>query len=101
MKFKYTKIKDQIYLEDTDEIEEYGEEFEYIPSYYDLISAVVDCIFDEYFESGDEKDEKFEIVQKDFILRLIEDFDLLDEIVEYYEDELKEHFKDEAMKNYE
>lgn len=98
MKFTYTKITECVYLENSDEYEEYGEEFEYEPSYYALMWAVVDCVFYEYFKSGDEK---FKLMQKDFIYRLIEEYDLLDKIAECYEDELKEHFQEEAMRNYE
>lgn len=102
MKFNYTKINKRIYLEATDEYEEFGDDFEYEPSDDDLLYAVADCIYDEYLRGKSELslNVNFVTVTKDFICQFISDFDLLDELAEIYENELWSIFEDEAIEFY-
>ena len=92
MKFTYTKITS------SHGDEEYGYEFDYTVEYEDLLDAVVDIVYRQYFLDC------LWVANKDNIRRFISDFkrficdtDILDALVEYYEDELKDYFKDEAF----
>lgn len=102
MKFSYTKITKQVYLENTDEYEDFGDEFEYEPSDEDLIEAITDCIYDDYLREKTELslNTSFVMIEKEFIERFITDFDLVDKLTDIYENELKEWFEQEAMDFY-
>lgn len=86
MTFRYTVIKESCYLEQTDEIEEFGDEFDYTPSTEALSSALKS------------------IVVRDYGLDawvIVADLDLVEYVAEYYEEELKDIFEQEAMDFYE
>lgn len=102
MKFKYTKLKGAIYLENTDEHEEFGDEFEFEPSDEDLLEEVVNCVYDDYLSCKTELSLNAEFVTaaKEFINNFITDFDLLDELAECYENELWGIFEEEALDFY-
>lgn len=79
--FTYTKITSSHGDED------YGDEFDYTVEREDLLDAVVDIAYRTYFRGA----------IKDNIRRFINDTDILDELVDYYEDELKDYFKQKAF----
>ena len=90
--FVYTKIVDRYYCEYSDEHEEEEFEFEYTVSDQELREAVVDCVNEYYFEGK---------LNKKHFKNFIRDADILDELVEIFEDELKEYFKEEAFETLE
>ena len=85
MTFRYTVIKESCYLEQTDEIEEFGDEFEYEPTIYELERELQPLI---------ERDYGFCAWQ------MVDDLDLVEEVAERYEEELKDIFEQEAMEWY-
>lgn len=87
--FTYTKITHHAYLESTDEYEEFGFEFDYEVDDEDLRHALADIISVGYFD-GDKK-------SYDQVHSFIYDLDLVDTLVELYEDELRDYFEDEAF----
>lgn len=94
--FNYVIPGDIYYLESTDENEEYGaEEFEYEVDDKDLEEAVIDIVYRNYFNNFD--NEKL----KKSIEYFISDFDLLDKLVDEFEDELHEYFREKAFESLE
>lgn len=91
--FTYSKIIGRVYLEGTDEYEEIDEEIEYEVDDDKLLDAVADIVLNVYFD-GD-----FSI--KEGLKAFIEDNGNLDELVEDYEDALKDIFRQEAFEFYE
>lgn len=89
--FTYTKIISSHGDED------YGDEFDYTVEREDLLDAVADIAYRRYFSDC------LWVVNKDNLKRFISEFkrfisdtDILDELVDYYEDELKDYFKEKA-----
>ena len=78
--FTYTKITSSHGDED------YGDEFDYTVEREDLLDAVVDIVCMTYFW----------LTIKHNVKRFINNTDILDELVDYYEDELKDYFKEKA-----
>ncbi len=70
-----------------------GENYEYDASRNEILEALADIVFDEYFK-GDHV-AGFGTIQKR-LKALIDDYDLLDEMFENYEEEVKDYFEDEA-----
>ena len=87
--FTYTKITSSHGDED------YGYEFNYTVEREDLLDAVVDIAYRAYFSDC------LLVVNKDNVKRefkrFISDTDILDALVDYYEDELKDYFKEKAF----
>lgn len=101
--FTYTKITQRVYLDYSDEWEEFGEEFEYTVEDSELLDVVADFVCDEYFDLVKKK-AKENGTHTDLLLgimKFIGDHDLLDKLVEKYEQGLKDYFEDEAMDSYE
>ena len=100
--FTYTKPTGHYYCQYSDDWEEYGVDFEYKVEDKELLDEIVPMIIDEYF--GEEKDfyadENLWNSIKQKMKDLIYDNDLLDGLVERYEDTLKDIFYDEAIKSY-
>ena len=82
--FTYTKITSSHGDED------YGYEFDYTVEREDLLDAVVDIAYRAYFSDC------FPKAIKDNFKSFISDTDILDALVGYYEDELKDYFKQKA-----
>ncbi|MBR2870609.1 MAG: hypothetical protein IKB98_04455 [Clostridia bacterium] len=84
--FTYTKITSSHCDED------YGYEFDYTVEREDLLDAVVDIVFNEYFKGCDE-------AVKKGLKRFIYVCDIEDELIDYYEftGDLKEYFRQEAF----
>lgn len=87
--FTYTKITQHVYLESTDEYEEFGFEFDYEVDDEDLRHALADIISTEYFDDYNKGYDK--------VHKFIYDLDLVDTLVESYKDELRDYFEDEAF----
>ena len=100
--FTYTKTTGHYYCQYSDDWEQDGVDFEYKVEDKDLLDEIVPMVIDEYF--GEEKDfyadEKLWNSIKQKMKDLIYDNDLLDGLVERYEDTLKDIFYDEAIKAY-
>ena len=85
MTFTYTKITNTYYLSDTDEWEEDGIEFTYEPTYQQLKQEVKELITRDYGESS---------------WSMIDELDLVECVAQFYEEELKDIFEQEAMEWY-
>jgi hypothetical protein len=99
--FYYTAIKEVVYLEDSDEYEEFGEDFEYEVEESQLVDAMVNILFREYYGKTEISDycEYTDIVKKG-LKGIIEDSCSIEKLAEDYEDKLKEYFKEDAMEYY-
>ena len=95
--FTYTKQTVAHYLPETDEIEYDGIDFDYEVSDDDLLSAVCDFLYTDYFAECVENKEK----AIDRLKALVSDNDLLDWLCDAYEESLKDHFADNAFIAYE
>ena len=91
-KFTYTKITGV--GEVCGSLEEYGEDFEYEVEDYKLLEAVADFVLKDFFYNVECEEEK---VLKYSISKFIKDNDLLDNLVDNYEEDLKYYFEDDAF----
>ena len=93
--FKKTgELRDMLGEWDGDE----GFEFEYEVEDDELLDAVVDLVYEDYFMKTELADRcDYAVAVKRGLKKFIEDNDNLDELVEDYEDELKEYFEEEAL----
>ena len=89
--FTYTKVTGMYLCADSDEWEEDGTDFEYRVDDDELLDAVVDLIHEKYFDKNMNKEQL-----RDFI----ESLDLLDILVDKYENDIKDYFQDIAIKSY-
>lgn len=94
-RFTYSKIRECVYLENSDEYDEICEKFEYEVEDNKIIEALASFVYKEYFLSTNNEN------VKDGLFGLIKEFDLIDNLFDYYLDELKEYFKAEAFEYYE
>lgn len=85
--FTYEIITECGYIENSDEYDYWGEEFEYEVDYQDLEDAIVDIIAQAGYFDGDKKE----------IKKFLNDFDLYDSLADILEDELHEYFEEEAI----
>ena len=95
---KYTNITEEAYLEASDELEQYGDDFEYEITDKQALEAVSYYVFLDYF-SKDSDISGFcsrSNSVKEGIKKFIDDFDLLDTLFEAYEEEVKEYFEEDA-----
>lgn len=98
--FTYTKITQKVYLANTDEYEEFGDDFDYTVDDEDLLDAIVDFVFSDYFKDTELVDySDYERTVKNGLKEFINDNDILDQLVENYEDELYDYFRDEAFED--
>ena len=88
--FKYEKITEYGYIENSDEYDYWGNEFEYEVDYCDLEDAIVDIVASAYL-NGDKKK----------IKEFLDDFDLYNYLEETLEDELRDYFEEEAFESIE
>lgn len=89
------------YLQNSDEYVYDCEEFDYEVEDSDLLDEVVNLVFNEYFTNTELNDfAKYWGAVKDGLRQFIKDNDNLDELVEYYVDELKEYFREDAYDEY-
>lgn len=90
------------YLENTDEYEYDYNEYEYTANNEELYEAVVYCIYNQYFRCKSEISYTvgFCSAVKQGLYEFIKDNDNLEQLVEDYESELKEYFRDDAYEEY-
>ena len=85
-----------IYSEQTDETFCDTEDFEYEVDYDDLSEAIEEMVYDNYFRNiSVDKEQKKKIMKA--IKSFISNCDLSDTLEEYFEDELKDHFEEDAF----
>lgn len=100
--FKYYVTTKSEYSPEIDETVEETEDFEYEVDDEELLDAVTDFIYDDYFSNTDIADNcEYVFAVKKGIKKLINDYDNLDEYVEEYDSELKNYFEAEAKEYYE
>ena len=102
MKLTYTNITGSGYLENSDEYEEWGEEFNYEVDWDEELNALTDIIFNNFFNKI--KLSKYKNLEIKKCLRsLIENWS--DEEIENWEetyyDELHDYFKEDAYNSIE
>lgn len=93
--FYYTKITESTYNESLYEWEDYGDEIAYTVGTSDLRWALAHILYDEYMSKEVDKSQRQIIIP--ILNRMLDNFDLVDELVETYEEELKEYFEEEAL----
>lgn len=103
--FTYVATTKTVYLEGTDEYEDFGEEFEYDVSYDDIKEALSELIYADYFSEFEES--KFEFNKSLFLSRttsglkrFIEDYCDIDDLIDEYYDGLKDYFERDALDSY-
>lgn len=94
-KFTYYKIRNEIYNESTDEIEYFGEEFDYEVDSKSLMDALADVLYELHFSFC--KDEK---QGKKAIMQFIMESDTFEQLCETYEEDLKDYFEEEALEEW-
>lgn len=95
--FTYTKITDQVYLEYSDEYEEYGDDFDYDASADEMIPLIARYLYEDYY--ADIPTVNFKDMY-DNLVTMIEDLDLIDKLSDDYYDRLKEDLEDKAYESY-
>lgn len=96
--FKYFKKTGEIRGRDGEWDGDEGFGFEYEVEDEKLLEAVVDLVYEDYFMKTELADRcDYSIAVKRGLKKFIEDNDNLDELVEDYEDELKDYFEEEAL----
>lgn len=98
MKLYYTDIKESCYLENTDEIEEFGDDFEFIPDEGKKNRKLAELLAERYFEELKVDEKNHEIIIKGLVWWLEEMSDKeLRDWEEFFRDELTEAFEEEAF----
>lgn len=92
--FSYTKITGHYYCQYSDEWEQDGVDFDFTVDDSQLLDAVVDMLYNEYFF-------KESFAARESLKQMIEEQDLLETLVDGYEDKLKEHFEQDALDAFE
>lgn len=96
MVISYDLRTSSIYYDDINDEEYYDTEtIEFEPSQKELNNAIVDIIYDNYFKGTVADVKKFKEQLKDLMSYL--DIDCIDE---YFEDELKDYFEEEAFNSF-
>lgn len=100
--FTYEVEKARHYVEKVDEYFCDCDQFDYEVEDDDLLDAVVDFVWADYYKNKSELSltVNFEYEVKKGLKKLIRDIDSLDYLASQYEDELKEYFEDEALDYY-
>ena len=100
--FRYTKIYSSAYLSDSDEFEEYGDEFEYEPSEEELKRELVDLLYYEYFskEDIDGFTENQEEAIKKALKNFTDDNDNWEDLYDAYEESLMSIFEEDALEQF-
>ena len=95
--FTYIRITDQAYLENSDEYEEVGDEFEYDASNEEMIPYLARYLYIDYYAHIPTVSFKD---MYDSLVKMIEDLDLVDKLSDDYYDRLKWDLEDTARENY-
>lgn len=98
MELKYTKITDCGYIPNSDDWEEYGDEFVYEPEYNEEIEAFGKILNERYFSDLELSEEQKLKLEKDISFFVSElSTDELISLEKDFEDELTEYFKKKAF----
>lgn len=97
--FRYTRINSRCYDSYRDSYEEDSVDFDYSVDNDEMLPVVANFLFEDYFESNPKIIESKELTKsiKEGIRQMIKENDLIDILVEVYEDGLKEVFRNDAM----
>lgn len=93
--FRYTRVISRAY----DNCEEDGVEFDYRVDNEELLPAIVNILFEDYYEGNRQISESKELTKslKEGIRKMVNDNELIDTFADIYEDWLKEVFRNDAM----
>ena len=93
--FRYTRVTSRAY----DNCEEDGVEFDYRVDNEELLPAIVNILFEDYYEDNHQIIESKELTEavKEGIRKMVKDNELIDTFADIYEDWLKEVFRNDAM----
>lgn len=96
--FNYFKKTGEIFDRDGEWDGDEGYDFEYTVDEEDLLDAVSELLYDDFFTKTTMTDGSsyFRCVSKG-LKKLISDFGLLDMFADAYEEDLKEYFEEEAL----
>lgn len=93
----------EYYLASSDEYEYDYDEYEYTPEDDELCSAIIECVYETYFEKI-AKENKWDNGTKRAIKKGLftytEDNDNWEDLADDFESELKEYFRDDAYEEY-
>ena len=89
-------IVGRFYVTNVVEEEEVSDDFEYEVDSIDLRNALSEIIFNEYFKKFKDLNSYKKLILN-AISRFIFDREIEEELIEQYEDELKDYFEEEAM----
>lgn len=93
----------EYYLASSDEYEYDYDEYEYTPEDDELYSAIIECVYEAYFEkiSKEKKwDNETKRAIKKGLFTYTEDNDNWEDLADDFESELKEYFRDDAYEEY-
>lgn len=96
MELTYTRETKAYYLEETDEIEYDGYEYTFEPEDKKVLDVLCELVINDT-KGGYELDGEERKLTKKIVRRMIEDFDLQEQLQEEYYEDLKEYFADEAL----
>ena len=96
---KYEKGYASAYIEQSDEIEEYAEIVEYEVDDEQLLEALVEAVFEDYFRTNSDI---YGYVSRTLSVKkgirdFINDYGLIDELYDNYEDYIRDYFKGEVF----
>jgi hypothetical protein len=101
--YTYKIEKKEYYLESSDEYEYDYEEYEYTPEDDALYYAIIECVYETYFDKIAKEhkwDNETKRAIKKGLFTYTEDNDNWEELADDFEDKLKEYFKDDAYEKY-
>lgn len=93
----------EYYLASSDEYEYDYDEYEYTPEDDELCSAIIECVYETYFEKIAKKnkwDNGTKRAIKKGLFTYTEDNDNWEDLADDFESELKEYFRDDAYEEY-
>lgn len=95
----YTNITKSCYIESSDELEYFGDDFDYEVSYDKLYNALTEIIYDDYFTQLKKLGASDDVIKsvKSSLRSLVSDLDCTDGVFDNYEDALKEYFEEDAF----
>ena len=96
--FIYKKVVNKVYSPILEDYEEECENVYYDASDAELLDAVVDLVYEDYFKNTELADEcVYSFIVKQALRKFIYDNDNLDKLVDDYENRLKDYFEEYAV----
>ena len=97
-KFTYQVTEKVVFNQERDENEEFGYDITYEASYSELLYAIEDIIYYRYFSKfNTELSANFIDKVSSGIRSMLKDCDDIDSIADFFEEELHDYFKEEAL----